>query len=294
MQLTVYISIPLAANLAEFSQYLRQKSIPHRIVEQDGKQQLWAVDETALAEIANLYENFKQEGTLSEPEKAKVNYAAAGLGYFLLLPVTLGVIVVATIIALYSWYVAEDLLRLLLFQDVVTVDENFIFLDQDLPWQEGGYWRLFTPALLHFSWVHLVFNCLWMWEFGRRIEIHQGKWRLVGLLLTIALLSNLAQYFAAGSSLFGGLSGVIYGLAGYCWLWSKLRPEEPFAVPDSLFYALVIIMVVMMTGVFGALGIAQIANNAHFAGLVAGLALALVLSAATSRNKLSANKEKEE
>ena len=46
----------------------------------------------------------------------------------------------------------------------------------------NDWWRFITPTLLHFSWMHLVFNCLWIWEFGRRIEGVVGFNEFVGLI----------------------------------------------------------------------------------------------------------------
>ena len=46
------------------------------------------------------------------------------------------------------------------------------------------------------------------------------------LVMACGLVSNLAQFYADASTLFGGMSGVIYALAGYCWLYQRLRPED--------------------------------------------------------------------
>ena len=71
----------------------------------------------------------------------------------------------------------------------------------------ADWWRFITPTLLHFGWMHLVFNCLWIWEFGRRIEAALGSLNLVGLFLASAAFSNSVQYFVSGPSIFGGMSG---------------------------------------------------------------------------------------
>ena len=49
---------------------------------------------------------------------------------------------------------------------------------------QQAYWRLVTPMLLHFSWLHLAFNLLWVWELGRRIEKLHG----ISLFLAVTLL----------------------------------------------------------------------------------------------------------
>merc|ERR1712023_393306 len=78
----------------------------------------------------------------------------------------------------------------------------------------GDWWRLVTPTLIHFGWLHVVFNCLWLWEFGQRIEHRLGSANLLGLYVVSAMLSNYSQYWWEGPSIFGGMSGVVYAFMG--------------------------------------------------------------------------------
>ena len=71
---------------------------------------------------------------------------------------------------------------------------------------------------IHFSLTHLVFNCLWIYVLGSKIEQIDGHITFINLVIFSSIISNLAQHFFGGSSLFGGLSGVIYGLLGYCMI----------------------------------------------------------------------------
>ncbi len=82
-------------------------------------------------------------------------------------------------------------------------------------------WRYFTPALIHFSHLHIAFNLIFWWILASLIERVRGSGRLLGLLFLIAVISNTAQYVVSNAP-FGGLSGVVYGLFGYVWIYGKL------------------------------------------------------------------------
>ena len=79
---------------------------------------------------------------------------------------------------------------------------------------ENQWWRLITPMFLHFSFAHLAFNCLWIYVLGEKIERVDGKLIFTLIIILTGVFSNLLQYFWTSSSLFGGLSGVIYGMLG--------------------------------------------------------------------------------
>ena len=129
--------------------------------------------------------------------------------------------------------------------------------------------RTLGPALLHFGLLHLVFNLLWLWFFGRQLERMQGAWRFLGLVCLFAFVSNTAQYLASGQSNFGGLSGVVYGLVGYTWCIHRFMPRSYLMFSDGMFFFFLLMMAVMPIG-------PGIANAAHLGGLASGLAVGLL------------------
>ncbi len=83
--------------------------------------------------------------------------------------------------------------------------------------QSGQVWRFVTPIFLHFDFLHILFNMFWMWGLARGIEYLRGSFRFAGLVLVIAVVSNVAQWYWADWN-FGGMSGVVFGLIGYAWM----------------------------------------------------------------------------
>lgn len=141
------------------------------------------------------------------------------------------------------------------------------------PFDYAQSWRFITPAFLHFSMLHIVFNLLWWWQLGGLVETQQGKQRLLILFLFSAIASNLAQYFLVGPY-FGGLSGVVYGLVGYCWLYGLLNKQSQVNLPNSMFGFLLGWLALGFVDLLPA----NVANYAHLVGLFAGLVLAGVCS----------------
>ncbi|MDX1805366.1 MAG: rhomboid family intramembrane serine protease [Alcanivorax sp.] len=128
-------------------------------------------------------------------------------------------------------------------------------------------WRLFTPMLLHFNWLHIIFNLLWWVELGRIIERFQSSWQLLLITLVTAAISNISQFFFTGPD-FGGLSGVVYALLGYLWLYGKVNPAAGYQLRKEIVVLMLVWLVVCMTGLVG-----PVANAAHAAGLLSGCAL---------------------
>lgn len=132
--------------------------------------------------------------------------------------------------------------------------------------KRGEVWRLFSPMFLHFGWLHIIFNCMWVKDLGKLCETQMGIGKFGLMVFVSALLSNLGQYMITGP-LFGGLSGVVYSLLGYLWIYRAVHPEsEAFVLPKRDIYWMIGWFVLCMTGVFGA-----IANTAHGIGLTCGM-----------------------
>lgn len=134
------------------------------------------------------------------------------------------------------------------------------------PWQSWQVWRLITPAFLHFSILHILFNLCWWWYLGNRIERRYGWKKLALIWFVSALIPNILQALLAGGE-FGGLSGVAYALLGYAWIRERLDDNGNRFVSNGLF---IFMLAWLLLGFFDVLSI-RMANLAHLGGLVIGL-----------------------
>jgi GlpG protein len=136
--------------------------------------------------------------------------------------------------------------------------------------RHGEIWRLFTPMFLHFGFLHIFFNMLWLRDLGSMIEARKSTWRLLALVLVIAGTSNFAQYLVSGPT-FGGMSGVVYGLLGYIWMQGKFDPASKLSLePQTVLFMIAWFFLCL----FGLVG--NIANTVHAVGLGVGIAWGFV------------------
>ena len=137
-------------------------------------------------------------------------------------------------------------------------------------------WRLITPMFLHFTLAHIAFNLMWWWVFAGDIEKKQSALHLLLVTLIVALCSNVAQFIVTGPN-FGGLSGVVYGLLGYCWILGRRSPHLGITVQASTMRFMVLWLVLCYTDVVSEI-VGPIANAAHTVGLVAGVLCGVTVS----------------
>lgn len=137
------------------------------------------------------------------------------------------------------------------------------------------YWRLLTPVFLHFGLLHITFNGLLLWILGTVIESRRGSAYLFVLLFLSGIVSNVAQYWYTSYPLFGGLSGALFGLAGYVIVCNTLKRAPHIAVPPGLLWMVVISMLLGLAGILNYILGVRVANGAHLSGFLTGVVLGL-------------------
>ncbi|MBL0502254.1 rhomboid family intramembrane serine protease GlpG [Aeromonas caviae] len=248
--------------------YLATLGIPCELTQSELGVSVWLADERRLAQAQQEVKRF-----LSEPNHPRYmeaswqsGHADARIDYSkgMTDPVTdflhqAGPLTLVVIIACLAIY-ALDAIGLPIFDELAFHPTLAQFTD----WQA---WRYVTPAFIHFSVLHLVFNLLWWWYLGGQIEQRLGSGKLFILLIVGAALPNIAEFFVSGPR-FGGLSGVVYALLGYCWLRTRLQPDCGLAMPPALMGFMLVWLVLGFLDMLGT----PTANMAHLVGLLVGLA----------------------
>ena len=140
------------------------------------------------------------------------------------------------------------------------------------------WWRLFAPVFVHFSLIHLVFNCLWIYVLGQQIEKIDGKILFITLIIFSGICGNYAQFISTGPSLFGGLSGCVYGMFGYTMITEFQKSRIIYGLPPAIYIFMIAWLVLGFMGVLSLFGLGNIANFAHLGGLIAGVIMAMVVT----------------
>lgn len=257
------MQVPLNEDLSKLTRFLRSRGVVHRITEEAGRQVVWTVDEADAQMVQAVYE----QGVPETLEPAAKQTSTAPMSGVMLrrVPLTLVVLLVTGLVALWTGLGTRPEAIIHMTFTPLAPDG---YLAQQLDF--GQWWRLFTPIFMHFGILHLAFNALWYWELGRRVELYSGSLWLLGLTVLFALTSNLAQWLVSPDVVFGGLSGVLYGLLGYCWIYQLLAPNAFFALPKGVVILMLVWLALGVSGLITLAGLGSIANAAHIGGLVSG------------------------
>jgi GlpG protein len=275
----------------------------------DGRDQRWEVwvrDEDQLQqatlELTTFLENPSDpkydaavsEATklLEEEQKAKLKAAsnirrikpaasAVGLNRGPIPPLTLTLAIIAGVISLASGFTEpapNNKWGQLIVSELSFVAPTDFMLSKGDPaasLKKGEVWRAITPIFMHGNMLHLAMNLFMLISLGRLVERIVGTPRYAILILLLAIGPNLLQGLAPpwmhGSPHFVGISGVVYGLFGYIWIYSKLHPESGIFIPMPivlLFVGMIVIGLTMQIPNW------KFADLCHLGGLLVGIATA--------------------
>ena len=265
--------------MANLYRYLQQNGVPVTVSEQGNQLELWLTVSSYHAHAKALIQAFKDNPEVANqtvidsesntetaldrtPDNTRLTPSFLTImlrqaGWFTAL---YAAIVVVVFVGLMT-PLAESILSALLFNP-----NNF----ESLPWTQP--WRFISPALLHFSVLHILFNVFWWWYLGGRFERYYGTKWLVLAFAVCAIASNTSQFIESGPY-FGGLSGVVYGLFGIASVVGWKNPRHPLFLPNGLIIFMLAWLVLGYTGLLWV----NIANTAHTAGLVSGLVIGVVI-----------------
>jgi GlpG protein len=266
------LRVDIGENLRPLSALLHQQGMPHLIYEDAGAQVLQVAEPGQVERVRSLYTAWRSGDLNIELRPRAGGPGQSPPGSLRGVPVTLTLILLSVAGFLLVYLRAPfEWLSLLTFSPFIEQGGAISFESAN-----GQYWRMITPAFLHFGWLHIVFNSLWLWELGSRVEKILGHLNMLGLFLMTAVVSNLGQYLFGGPALFGGMSGVVYGLLGFSWVAATLQPRWSFRPSRSIMLLMVGWLVFCMLGIVEGLGFGAVANAAHLGGLLCGVALGAI------------------
>jgi GlpG protein len=288
-------TLPDARGAHALADYLTGLSIETRLMQSPGGWELWVCDEDKVPRARDEYQAFLSNPAderfrrVEEPRPAPLPKEKSAprpaqrpraepqrqLTTFLIV----GSIVITV---LYLSPQERDFVYKYLFITRIerVSDTKVAWDDPTLPeLRRGELWRLVTPVFIHFDVIHILFNMLWLVALGRQLERRNGSVRLALLILLIAVPSNLCQYFFStvvlegwklkvtqSLPLFGGMSGVVFGLFGYVWMKAVYEPGCGLSVRPGSILLMMGWLILCMTGAVG-----RIANMAHLVGLAVGM-----------------------
>ncbi len=277
-----------AKQAQSFADYLVANQIRNEIEEDGGAWAIWIKDEEQVADAKMRLEKFQASPEAAEfrdadSQAAKVRAAEAEdmakyrqrlrsrqsvfpkFGGYGVGALTYALIIGCLIVAAYS-RLGENREWVAKFVIADPANHDRSFLPEVCA---GEWWRLITPMFLHFGPLHLIFNLMWLYQLGCMIEARLGKPTLAALVFVTGVLPILGQYIVGlffGLGYIGGMSGVIYGLAGFVWMRGRHDRASGVGLDHQSWVYMIVWLVLCYTGWMG-----NVANTAHLVGLIIGL-----------------------
>jgi rhomboid family protein len=163
------------------------------------------------------------------------------------------------------------------FTHGVEIEENYFALS--LEGLKSGYvWQLLTFQFMHASWMHLIFNSLAIFFFGRSVETVLGRNRFLAVYFSSGIIGGVVQMLFAlwRPDFFGGaVIGASAGASGLIAAFAVINWTERFTL---LIYFIPVAMrgrtlfwgSIVFTIIYGLIPNSGVANAAHLGGILTG------------------------
>jgi membrane associated rhomboid family serine protease len=132
----------------------------------------------------------------------------------------------------------------------------------------GEWWRLVTAAFLHANPLHIFFNMLMLWWFGRPLELLLGRGRFLAVYFLSILAGSAGALLVTPTGATIGASGAVFGILGAGLVLERNRID--------VFGGSALLVVLFNLGLSFTLSYVSIGG--HIGGLIGGALTVLALS----------------
>ena len=276
---------PLAMNLLSLLSQLESRGMTCHVTEEKGQQQLWVGEKDRVIEAIQLSKQWVRQHNAEDQaldvrlksQSDKRNRGELILIYLLRYsPVNIIIVLLGVIGAILIDIdaVGFSYAHLFLFQPLV----DGVLQPFTATVESNQYWRLLTPVFLHFGIFHIMFNGAILWSMGTRIERAKGSFHYLSFVIVVGVLSNIAQHWSHPNTIFGGLSGVVYGVIGYIAIYQQLMPHPLLQFNRTLILVFILWLLAGFTGLVDLIIPGSVANMSHLAGLIVGAGIGFMVA----------------
>jgi membrane associated rhomboid family serine protease len=143
----------------------------------------------------------------------------------------------------------------------------------------GEWYRMFTHSLVHFGFLHILFNMFLIWIVGQILEPGAGSIRFATIYVVSVLAGGAAALLAQPHIISGGASGGCFGLAAAATLVMQRRGVRFW---DTGLGPLILINLFLDYFV-----ITNVSIAAHIGGIIGGLLVTEAMLQARKANQVA-------
>jgi membrane associated rhomboid family serine protease len=167
----------------------------------------------------------------------------------------------------------------LMFLMTVNNPNSFGFFGFRPVWIVAQPWSLFTYMFVHADTMHLLFNMLFLYFFGSRLEDRLGSKGFIKLYMYSGLGGAFLSFLTPTALIIGASGAVLGVMTAFVVLWPHEKILLFFVLPVPVRW---LVAFQGLTAIWGSLGVIQ-NNTAHFAHL-GGIAVGFLFMRFHMRN----------